>query len=129
MLVTDYMAGNVDQGVWEGELAFLVYGFVAALFCLYGAICYFGLKSAFPVLVPGIAGLSAYFLSARCQTPFGWLYFAFPLCLCYRQLCRNVFREIWNADSPGEAFLYPGRKLHSEKIGAKAGIFMAVCWR
>lgn len=127
MLVTDYMAGNVDQGVWEGELAFLVYGFVAALFCLYGAICYFGLKSAFPVLVPGIAGIVGVFFVGKVPDAFWLAVFCISSCVfVIGSYAGTRFGKYGTLTALGKHFYIRGENRTVKKIGAKAGIFMAV---
>lgn len=127
VLVTDYMDGTIDPGISQGRLSFLVYCFIAVAFCIYGTVCYLGLKTAVPVLIPGILWISATFFVGKVPNIFYLLLF----CLSSGILLTGSytlmrFGKYGTLTALGRHFYIRGEKNVVNKMGLKTGIYVFV---
>lgn len=126
VLVSDYMMGITDSGDWSGELAFGVYAFVAVLLCLYGGLCYFALKSALPVLIPGIAAVTGVFFVGKVPDIFWLAVFFIAACVFVSGSYTSLrFGRYGTLTALGSHFYIRAEKPAVYKIGAKSGILLA----
>ena len=126
-LMTVYQSGGSAQGPLEGEASFSLCLFLALLLCLYGCACYFGLRSAFAVLIPGIAVILLAFLVGESPSFFWLAVFAVAgVILVCGSYPIHHFGKYGMLSSYGNRFFIRGEKGVIQKIGAKVGIIMAI---
>ena len=125
-LVNDYIIhGITDQGSWEGELKLAVYAFVALAACLYGVFCYFGLRSAFPVLIPGVLAIVGVFFVGKVPELFYLAMFCIFACVFVSSSYTGLrFGKYGTLTALGSHFYIRGESKAVHKIGAKTGLFM-----
>lgn len=127
VLVTDYMNGIIDHGASQGKLSVLVYCFIAVIFCIYGAVCYLGLKTAAPVLIPGILWILAAFFVGKVPNVFYLiLFFISSGILLTGSYALLRFGKYGTLTALGRHFYIRGEKNVIKKMGLKTGIYVFV---
>ena len=124
-MVDAYTSGGSGTVIGQGELTVVLYGFIAAIFCLYGVICYFALKSSLPVLIPGILWILGIFLVG--DVPDLWWTAVFCISGCVLvsgSYTRQRFGKYGTLTALGRLFYIRGNVKVFNKIGVRTGVYM-----
>ena len=126
-LATDYyVEGSVDAGLWSGTLSQEVYIFIAVLLILYGAICFWGLKSSVPAVFPGALGILGVFLVGKVPDLLWMGVFVFSACILIAgSYTSHRFGKFGTLTALGGHFYVRGDQKAASKIGAGTAVAVA----
>ncbi len=121
-----YMEGTVDAGVWSGVLSQEVYIFIAVFLILYGAICFWGLKSSVPVAFPGALGILGVFLVGQVPDLLWMGVFLFSICILVAgSYTSHRFGKFGTLTALRGHFYVRGDQKAAAKIGAGTAVAAA----